>query len=208
MKFERLSSKKRYNGGMGLGRVPKYKNALAIAALPLELPLENWGNRSNIIYSGVGKVNTSIKLMEAFQNYKPNLVINLGTAGSMHSEIEGVVEVYKVIERDFDAFPLCERGLIPFEDGSNEYYSGYAGVVCASGDSFVRESDAFLNRMKVDIVDMELIAIARVCSRYNISWRSFKFISDYIGDNIEHQWHRGVVRASKALVEKFDSEFP
>lgn len=192
---------------MGLGHVPKYKHVLAIAALPLELSRENWGNRSNIIYSGVGKINTSIKLMEAFQIYKPDLVINLGTAGSMQSEIEGVVEVHKVIERDFDAFPLCERGLIPFEDGNNNYFSGYDGVICASGDSFVRESDAFLSRMKVDIVDMELIAIARVCNRYNISWRSFKFISDYIGHNIEHQWRGGVVNASKALIEKFDSEF-
>jgi adenosylhomocysteine nucleosidase len=192
---------------MSLGHVPKYKHVLAIAALPIELSRENWGNRSNIIYSGVGKINTSIKLMEAFQIYKPDLVINLGTAGSMQSEIEGVVEVHKVIERDFDAFPLCERGLIPFEDGNNNYSSGYDGVICASGDSFVRESDAFLNRMKVDIVDMELIAIARVCNRYNISWRSFKFISDYIGHNIEHQWRGGVVNASKALIEKFDSEF-
>lgn len=192
---------------MTLGHVPKFKDVLAIAALPIELSIENWGNRSNIIYSGVGKINTAIKLMEAVQIYKPDLVINLGTAGSMQPEIEGVVEVHKVIERDFDAFPLCERGLIPFEDGNNKHYSGYDGVVCASGDSFVRESDTFLNRMKVDIVDMELIAIARVCNRYDISWRSFKFISDYIGHNIEHQWQGGVTKASKSLIEKFDSEF-
>lgn len=192
---------------MSLGHVPKYKHILVIAALPTELSIENWGNRSNIIYSGVGKINSSMKLMESVQIYKPDLVINLGTAGAMQPEIEGVVEVHKVIERDFDAFPLCERGLIPCEDGNNEYYSGYDGVICASGDSFVRESDAFLDRMKVDIVDMELIAIARVCNRYNISWRSFKFISDYIGQNIEHQWQDGVTKASKSLIEKFDSEF-
>ena len=180
---------------------------LTIAALPMEISLKNWGSRPRIIYSGVGKINASIKLVEAVQIFKPDLVVNLGTAGSIRSEIKGVVEVDTVIERDFDAFPLCDRGLIPFEEGNNRYCSGYEGVVCASGDSFVRESDTYLKLMKVDIVDMELIAIARVCNKYNIPWRSFKFISDYIGHNIEQQWQDGVTKASEALIEKFDSEF-
>ena len=173
----------------------------------MEISIENWSRRPQIIYSGVGKINASIKLVEAIHIFKPDLVVNLGTAGSMRPEIEGVVEVDTVIERDFDAFPLCDRGSIPFEDGNNRHCSGYEGVVCASGDSFVRESDTYLELMKVDIVDMELIAIARVCNKYNIPWRSFKFISDYIGDNIEQQWQDGVTKASEALLEKFDSEF-
>lgn len=180
---------------------------LAIVALPTEIPTENWGSRPRIIYSGVGKINTSIKLVEAIQIFEPDLVVNLGTAGSIRSEIEGVVEVDTVLERDLDAFPLCDRGLIPFEEGNNRYYSGYEGVVCASGDSFVREIDTYLKSMNVDIVDMELIAIARVCNKYNLPWRSFKFISDYIGNNMEQQWQDGVTKASEALIEKFDSEF-
>jgi adenosylhomocysteine nucleosidase len=179
---------------------------LAIAALPLELSKVEWGKRSHLVYSGVGKINTSINLIQAIQRYKPSLVINLGTAGSMKSEITGVVEVQIVIERDFDAFPLSERGLIPFEDGNNRHYSGHAGVVCASGDSFVRHSDAYLEKMNVDIVDMELIAIARVCKSYNISWRSFKFISDLIGKGIEHEWQNMVEHASTALIAKVDKE--
>jgi adenosylhomocysteine nucleosidase len=187
--------------------VSGFNKILTIAALPMEISIKNWGSRPRIIYSGVGKINASIKLVEAIQIFKPDLVVNLGTAGSIHSEIEGVVEVNTVIERDFDAFPLCDRGLIPFEEGNNRHCSGYEGVVCASGDSFVRESDTYLKLMKVDIVDMELIAIARVCNKYNIPWRSFKFISDYIGHNIEQQWQDGVTKASEALIEKFDSEF-
>ena len=180
---------------------------LAIVALPTEIPMENWGSRPRMIYSGVGKINTSIKLVEAIQIFEPDLVVNLGTAGSIRSEIEGVVEVDTVLERDLDAFPLCDRGLIPFEEGNNRYYSGYEGVVCASGDSFVREIDTYLKSMNVDIVDMELIAIARVCNKYNLPWRSFKFISDYIGNNMEQQWQDGVTKASESLIEKFDSEF-
>ena len=187
--------------------MPDPNKILTIVALPMEIPMEDWDSRSRIIYSGVGKINASIKLVEAVQIFKPELVVNLGTAGSIRSEIVGIVEVDTVIERDFDAFPLCDRGLIPFEEGNNRHWSGYEGVVCASGDSFVRESDTYLKLMKVDIVDMELIAIARVCNKYNIPWRSFKFISDYIGHNIEQQWQDGVTKASEALIGKFDSEF-
>lgn len=192
---------------MDLFNQSRHKKILTVAALPMEISMKNWNGRPRMIYSGVGKINTSIKLVEAVQIFKPDLVVNLGTAGSIRSEIEGVVEVNMVIERDFDAFPLCERGLIPFEVGNNKHYSGYEGVVCASGDSFVRESDAYLRLMEVDIVDMELIAIARVCNKYNIPWRSFKFISDYIGNNMEQQWQVGITNASQALIKKFDSEF-
>ena len=187
--------------------IPSSQKILTITALPIEISIGDWGSRSSMIYSGVGKINASIKLMEAIQIFKPDLVVNLGSAGSLHSEIVGVVEVHAVIERDFDAFPLCDRGLIPFEEGHNIHYSGYDGVVCASGDSFVRKSDNFLKLMKVDIVDMELIAIARVCNKYNIPWRSFKYISDYIELNIGQQWQDGVIKASEALIRKFDSEF-
>lgn len=192
---------------MNSTRLSKATRILAIAALPIEISFEKWGSRSKIIYSGVGKINTSIKLVEAIQLYNPDLVVNLGTAGSMHSDLEGVVEVKTVIERDFDAFPLCDRGFIPFEKGNNQHYSGYDGVICASGDSFVRETDAYLKLMEVDIVDMELIAIARVCNKYNTPWRSFKFISDYIGYGVEQHWKDGVTNASEALIGRFDIEF-
>jgi|688.fasta_scaffold140322_1 adenosylhomocysteine nucleosidase len=192
---------------MNLINVSGQNKILAIVALPMELPIASWGARSKIVYSGVGKINTSINLIDAIRIYKPDLVVNLGTAGSLNSKISGVVEVHAVIERDFDAFPLCKRGLIPFEEGSNRHCSGYDGVICASGDSFVREFDTYLEQMGVDIVDMELIAIARVCNKYNIPWRSFKFISDYIGRNIDEPWQDGVIKASKALIEKFDAEF-
>jgi adenosylhomocysteine nucleosidase len=141
---------------------------LVIVALPMELPIASWGARSKIVYSGVGKINTSINLIDAIRIYKPALVVNLGTSGSLNSRISGVVEVHTVIERDFDAY---------------------------------------LEQMGVDIVDMELIAIARVCKKYNIPWRSFKFISDYIGRNIDEPWQDEVMKASKALIEKFDAEF-
>jgi adenosylhomocysteine nucleosidase len=188
-------------------RMYKIENILTVVALPVEVSERNWKNRTKLIYSGVGKINTVINLIDAITIHNPKLVLNLGSAGSIKTEISDVVEVKTVIERDIDAFPLCERGLIPFESGNNKYNSGFEGVICASGDSFVREPEGFLTRMDVDIVDMELIAIARVCKKFKIPWRSFKYISDYIGHNLDQQWSKEVLNSSEALIDRFDREF-
>ena len=42
---------------------------------------------------------------------------------------------------------------------------GFDGVVCGTGDSFVTALDAWLTENAIDIVDMELFAIAHVCHR-------------------------------------------
>ena len=39
--------------------------------------------------------------------------------------------------------------------------------------------DPWLLQHGVEVVDMELFAIASVCQREGIPWRSFKYISDH-----------------------------
>lgn len=182
-------------------------NLLAVVAVADEIPLEEWSNRGNIVFTGIGKINTCFKLIEAINNYKPEIIVNLGSAGSLDKNISGVVEVAEVIERDFNAFPLCDRGRIPFENNSNRYKSGYTGVICGSGDSFVHEFDPWLEQNQVSVVDMELIAIARICHKFGIPWRSLKYISDYVGINKNNEWHEGVKKASDYLIDAFDNLF-
>ena len=59
------------------------KDTLIIVALERELPktlLPNW----NIVYSGVGKVNASFSVVNAYNTFKPKVIINYGTAGSLN----------------------------------------------------------------------------------------------------------------------------
>jgi adenosylhomocysteine nucleosidase len=180
---------------------------LVAVAIPQEITKAKWAKRGPIVFTGVGKINTCINLYEAITNFKPNLVLNLGSAGSLKKDLRGVVEVSSVIERDFDARPLCERGLIPFEDHKNKYSSGFDGVICASGDSFVHEEDSWLTDNLVDVVDMELIAIAKTCNFLGVPWRSFKFISDYVGRNKSDEWKTGIKESSTELLKVFDKLF-
>ena len=48
-----------------------------IAALKEETP-----NLKDFHYSGVGKINATIKIMELISKFQPNEIINYGTAGS------------------------------------------------------------------------------------------------------------------------------
>ena len=190
-----------------MSRMYKNSKILTVVAINQEISSNQWGKRGTLVYSGIGKINTCMNLYGAIRNFKPDLVLNLGSAGSLKKDLRGVVEVSSVIERDFDARPLCERGLIPFEDHKNKYSSGFDGVICASGDSFVHEEDSWLTENQVDVVDMELIAIAKTCNFLGVPWRSFKFISDYVGRNKSDEWKTGVREASTELLKVFDKLF-
>ena len=178
-----------------------YKNSkiLTVVAINQEISTNQWGKRGTLVYSGIGKINTCINLYGAIMKFKPDLVLNLGSAGSLKKDLRGVVEVSSVIERDFDARPLCERGLIPFEDHKNKYSSGFDGVVCASGDSFVHEEDSWLTENLVDVVDMELFAIAKVSKKLGVPWRSFKYITDDTNESSGKDWNENLVKADGAF---------
>ena len=91
---------------------------------------------------------------------RPSLVINYGTAGKINEELRGLVEVADVIQRDMMAMPLSPRGRTPFSPALDKLSSGHGNVICGTGDSFVTAADPWLNENGVDIVDMELFAIA------------------------------------------------
>ena len=93
----------------------KHKNSLIIVALERELPqklLPNW----NIVYSGVGKVNAALTVVNAYNTYKPSTIINYGTAGALNSNLKGLVSVNSFKQRDMDVTALGFKvGETPFE---------------------------------------------------------------------------------------------
>ena len=158
-----------------------------VAALKEETPKLN-----KFHHTGVGKINASIKLMELIQLLKPTHVINYGTAGSLTKEISGLVECTNFVQHDMDA-----RGLLNFKLGETPFDSistitiSNEGYTCGSGDRFVKSQ----LEIECDIVDMEAYALAKICKIYNISFKCYKYISDYANDESSHDWmencHKG-----------------
>jgi adenosylhomocysteine nucleosidase len=191
----------------------KGENILFLVALEVELPSMAFSDL-NIQYTGVGKVNAAYHTMKSIQTYKPTMVINFGSAGAVKSKISGLVQVSRVIQRDMDVKGLgFELGETPFEAGEDEFVLGDCSkidnnkdgleVLCSTGDNFVSD----VPELPSDIVDMELYAIAKVCSREKIPLFSWKYISDKADDNSHKDWERNVNLGVEVFKEEVLSNF-
>lgn len=49
------------------------------------------------------QINAAIKTYEAIKEYKPMLVLNYGTAGSLKDDLHGFHEISQFVQRDMDA---------------------------------------------------------------------------------------------------------
>ena len=108
-------------------------NKLFVAALKEETPGLDYFH-----YIGVGKINATYKLLKLINKFKPNQVINFGSAGSIKKDISGIIECTKFYQRDMDVRGLLDLklGETPF-DNINEIINSDEGFSCGSGDSFV-----------------------------------------------------------------------
>ena len=165
-----------------------------MTTLIIALPEESEGIEGYSIYlSGCGKVNATIATMEAI-DAGAKKIINYGTAGAV-GNISGLVEVTGYVDRDMDVRPLGFRlGQTPFEEGIR---IGRKGLVVGSGDSFAVGKP----EIECDIVDMEAYAIARVCKKYDVEFRCFKYISDKADENAASDWNENIRKGNQLFQE-------
>ena len=165
-----------------------------MTTLIIALPEESEGIEGYSIYlSGCGKVNAAIATMEAI-DAGAKKIINYGTAGAV-GNISGLVEVTGYVDRDMDVRPLGFRlGQTPFEEGIR---IGRKGLVVGSGDSFAVGKP----EIECDIVDMEAYAIARVCKKYDVEFRCFKYISDNVDENAASDWNENIRKGNQLFQE-------
>ncbi|HEY4318880.1 MAG TPA: 5'-methylthioadenosine nucleosidase [Herbaspirillum sp.] len=165
---------------------------LLLTALESELKASRAPVGVEVVFTGVGKVNAASVAVEAILRLRPDLVVNFGTAGKIRPALHGLLEIAKVIQRDMLAMPLAERGVTPFSDAPAAYFSGWGDTVCGTGDSFVTARDEWLAAAGVDVVDMELFAIAHACRLHAAPWRAYKYITDDADDASHQDWTANV----------------
>jgi adenosylhomocysteine nucleosidase len=181
------------------------KNSLVvIVALEDEFDSSLLSSHIPVIYSGIGKVNASIATFKAILEYQPSLIINYGTVGKITSTLSGLIPIGTVVQRDMVAEPLAPRGSVPFSRKPNQHQSLLEGHVCGTGDSFVTQRDDWLIQNGVDVVDMELFAIAAVAHEHQINWLSYKFISDEANESSGQDWSKKVSQGQQLFLEKLD----
>ncbi len=177
-----------------------------VSAIPAELigfPEEEW--ESQLLYTGVGKINATKSLMhfaEHLKNYKM-AVINYGKAAKVSDKVEvgKLYEVTSFIQRDMDVTPLGFKNYeTPWGNKNISFLTTTLdGIRCGTGDSFYLHGEAKQN--DYDIVDMEAYALASVCKSYEIPFRCFKYVSD-AGDPVE--WKENASMGVDLFVKKLN----
>jgi adenosylhomocysteine nucleosidase len=181
---------------------------LVVTALRTELDAERAADGVEVVFAGVGKVNAALATAEALRSQRRALVINYGTCGKISKSLHGLVEISRVHQRDMMAMPLAPRGVTPCsEDGIEDHIleSGRVGWVCGTGDSFVTSDDPWLTENKVDVVDMELFAIASACKRFGVPWRAFKYVTDSADDAAHDEWNTNCASGANLFWDRLNA---
>lgn len=158
------------------------KEATKIAKeLTLKPITENQYSRDNItlIITGVGKQQTAIGLVSYLENNKenkPDIIINMGYAGSTNSKIGQWVNVNKSYNYEWNIPGEEKYTIIGYdrEKISTLDNTNIKILPCYSAECFVTSTD-----IKEDAVfDMELHSIYMICCKYDIELISLKKVSD------------------------------
>ena len=148
---------------------------------------ENENENKRLLITGIGKQLTAINLTQYLSNNsKPDLIINIGFAGSTDIPIGKWVNISRVYNYEWEI--PGEEKYVMLAGGSQKLEvlenSNIEQVECYSSESFVTETD-----LEEHIAfDMELHSIALICDLYEIPLLSLKKISDNLslGDYYEN----------------------
>jgi len=158
------------------------------------------------LFIGVGKVNAAYHLTKQIAQERPNIIVNLGSAGSTLFERGSVVCCTGFVQRDMNVTTLgCEMYETPFSGVKAvlEYGISIDGLqqgICGTGDSFeVNHSTTDYN-----VVDMEAYPLAYIAKKEGIPFLCLKYISDGADDNAAEEWSVTVKKASEALRKVID----
>ena len=139
---------------------------------------------------GIGKVNAAYELTKAIARHKPELIINVGSAGSNVFERGQIVCCTQFIQRDMDVrglgYALYETPFStePVVLAYGLTIEGIAQGICGTGDNFEMSHMA----TAYNVVDMEAFALAHVAKKENIPFLCLKYISDGADGGAAEDW--------------------
>lgn len=156
------------------------------------------------VRTGIGKAKAAFRTADAIQQVEPDLVINMGTAGSVSHQVGDVFVCRRFIDRDMHKlaalgleYELDTTALLEAK-GLCKHWTESA--TCNTGDSFLTE----LTDFEGDVVDMEAYAEALVCTAKEIPFISVKYVSDIIGQNSVKHWEDKLADARMGLSHFFN----
>ncbi|BAH17955.1 5'-methylthioadenosine/S-adenosylhomocysteine nucleosidase homolog [Macrococcoides caseolyticum JCSC5402] len=166
-----------------------------------------YGKDVVLMQSGIGKVNASICTTLLIANFKPDYIINTGSAGGLGSglKVGDILVSTDVLHHDVDATAFgYAQGQVPMMPEtykaddmlidktkgaiSKHNYTAQTGLI-VSGDSFIGSAE-----MKASIlekfphamaVEMEAAAVAQTCYQFNTPFIITRAVSDLANGEAE-----------------------
>jgi len=177
-----------------------------------------------LLKSGIGKVNAAMSTTILLQHFKPDAVINTGSAGGFDSALEvgAVVISDEVRHHDVDVTAFgYEMGQVPglpagFEADANLRKLAeeavqelgqhqFATGLIATGDSFMSDAArvegvrTHFPHMKA--AEMEAAAVAQVCHQFNVPFVVIRALSDIAGKESSISFDEFLPTAAKHSTE-------
>jgi len=183
-------------------------NKNILISMALESECRGRFTKENVIYTGVGKINAAYNLTKSIAKHTPNIVVNLGSAGSSVFKRGKIVNCTKFVQRDMDVQPLgFQKWVTPFEEDNGAILNYGLRVpnleegICGTGDSF----DVSLNEKIYNVVDMESYALAKICQKENITFLCLKYITDGADKDSANDWTQSLEDASAGLFSEYEN---
>ena len=157
---------------------------------------------------GIGKVNAAVATSVVLMRYKPEYVINTGSAGGLSKNLKvgDVVVAALVAHHDVDvtafgyqlgqvpkmrpAF-VCDEKLVNLAEKAASAFEGasvYKGLI-VSGDQFINCSEKVAHIREhffgACVVEMEAAAIAQTCAKFNVPFVVVRAVSDLADEEAE-----------------------
>ena len=181
-----------------------------------------------LLRSGIGKVNAAVSTALLLDRYQPDYVINTGTAGGFHADLNvgDIVISQTVCHHDVDVTPFgYEHGQVP---GSPACFLPDAGLVkiaqesiealqevahmhglIATGDRFMYDpADVQTTRNKFPSMiacEMEAAAIAQTCHSMDVPFVIIRSLSDIAGKEnavtFEQYLEQAATHSAKLILE-------
>jgi len=178
-----------------------------LVALPAEFPADvELPENVKLVYIGVGKINAAYWTMKVLQNNNVEKIVNYGTVGAINNNLSNLVIPNIIIQRDMNAEPQAKRSITPFENSSfcgDIHLNTDTKVVLGTGDSFVVQHDPWFDEKKIDIVDMEAYAIAKICKLEKVPFECYKYVSDFADESANDNWDKNVSKGYEIFLDTF-----
>jgi adenosylhomocysteine nucleosidase len=152
-----------------------------------------------VLLTGVGKALAASTLASRLAGGpRPDLVVNIGTAGALDPSMAGIHEVDVVTQHDFPYAAIealvgagTPRGYALRPDAPPAPIENVRGrCVLGTGDTFVSDAAAAMSLAGrgIRLVDMEAFGLATTCAAFEVPLRCAKAVSDRADADAAESW--------------------